>query len=620
MEELDQNIPQEVQYTDDNIITLEGLEHVRRRPGMYIGKLGDGTYADDGIYVLIKEVFDNSIDEYRMGYGNLVKIVVKDGVVSVRDFGRGIPLGKMIDAVSIMNTGGKYDSKAFKKSVGLNGVGTKAVNALSSHFVVQSVRDGQMKRAEFSAGKLTKEFDLVETTEQNGTLVEFIPDNSIFTNYKFRDEYIETMLRNYSYLNTGLNINYNGKKFLSKNGLLDLLTENITTESLYPIIHLKGEDIEIAFTHSDQYGEEYYSFVNGQHTSQGGTHQSAFRESIGKTIKEYYTKNHDLADIRNGIIAAIAISVEEPVFESQTKIKLGSKDIGPDGPSVSKFIGDFVKKELDNYLHKNSETADILLKKIQDSEKERKAIAGVTKMARERAKKANLHNRKLRDCRFHFNDQKGNYKEESCMFITEGDSASGSITKSRDVNYQAVFSLRGKPLNSFGLTKKVVYENEEFNLLQAALNIEDGLEGLRYSKVIIATDADVDGMHIRLLLITFFLQFFPDLVKKGHVYILQTPLFRVRNKKETRYCYTEEERQLALKELGANPEITRFKGLGEISPDEFKHFIGKDIRLDPVMLTKLDQVSNLLEFYMGKNTPERQDFIIDNLVVEEDIV
>lgn len=620
MEELDQNIPQEVQYTDDNIITLEGLEHVRRRPGMYIGKLGDGTYADDGIYVLIKEVFDNSIDEYRMGYGNLVKIVVKDGVVCVRDFGRGIPLGKMIDAVSIMNTGGKYDSKAFKKSVGLNGVGTKAVNALSSHFVVQSVRDGQMKRAEFSAGKLTKEFDLVETTEQNGTLVEFIPDNSIFTNYKFRDEYIETMLRNYSYLNTGLNINYNGKKFLSKNGLLDLLTENITTESLYPIIHLKGEDIEIAFTHSDQYGEEYYSFVNGQHTSQGGTHQSAFRESIGKTIKEYYTKNHDLADIRNGIIAAIAISVEEPVFESQTKIKLGSKDIGPDGPSVSKFIGDFVKKELDNYLHKNSETADILLKKIQDSEKERKAIAGVTKMARERAKKANLHNRKLRDCRFHFNDQKGNYKEESCMFITEGDSASGSITKSRDVNYQAVFSLRGKPLNSFGLTKKVVYENEEFNLLQAALNIEDGLEGLRYSKVIIATDADVDGMHIRLLLITFFLQFFPDLVKKGHVYILQTPLFRVRNKKETRYCYTEEERQLALKELGANPEITRFKGLGEISPDEFKHFIGKDIRLDPVMLTKLDQVSSLLEFYMGKNTQERQDFIIDNLVVEEDIV
>ncbi len=619
MEEMNQNTPQEVQYTDDNIITLEGLEHVRRRPGMYIGKLGDGTYADDGIYVLLKEVFDNSIDEYRMGYGNSVKVTVKDGVVKVRDYGRGIPLGKMVDAVSIMNTGGKYDSKAFKKSVGLNGVGTKAVNALSSSFVVQSVRDGKMKRAEFSAGKLVNEDDLVDSTDQNGTMVEFIPDNTIFTNYKFREDYIETMLRNYSYLNTGLSIHYNGKKFHSKNGLLDLLNENITSESLYPIIHLKGEDIEIAFTHSDQYGEEYYSFVNGQHTSQGGTHQSAFRESIAKTIKEYYGKNHDLTDVRNGIIAAISISVEEPVFESQTKIKLGSKDVGPEGPSVAKFIGDFVKREVDNYLHKNSETAETLLKKIQDSEKERKAIAGVTKMARERAKKANLHNKKLRDCRFHFTDSKRDDKDETCIFITEGDSASGSITKSRNVNLQAVFSLKGKPLNSYGLTKKVVYENEEFNLLQAALNIEDGLDGLRYNKVIIATDADVDGMHIRLLLLTFFLQFFPDLVKKGHVHILQTPLFRVRNKKETRYCYSEEERQTALKELGANPEITRFKGLGEISPDEFKHFIGKDMRLDPVTLTKADSVATLLEFYMGKNTQERQDFIVENLVVEEDI-
>lgn len=619
MEEMNQNTPQEVQYTDDNIITLEGLEHVRRRPGMYIGKLGDGTYADDGIYVLLKEVFDNSIDEYRMGHGSTVKVTVKDGMVKVRDYGRGIPLGKMVDAVSIMNTGGKYDSKAFKKSVGLNGVGTKAVNALSSSFVVESVRDGQMKRAEFSAGKLVKEYDLVESTDKNGTLVEFVPDNTIFTNYKFREDYIDTMLRNYSYLNTGLSINFNGKKFHSKSGLLDLLNENITSDSLYPIIHLQGEDIEIAFTHSDQYGEEYYSFVNGQHTTQGGTHQSAFRESIAKTIKEFYGKNHDLTDIRNGIIAAISISVEEPVFESQTKIKLGSKDVGPEGPSVAKFIGDFVKREVDNYLHKNADIAETLLKKIQDSEKERKAIAGVTKMARERAKKANLHNKKLRDCRFHFTDTKREDKDDTCIFITEGDSASGSITKSRNVNLQAVFSLKGKPLNSYGLTKKVVYENEEFNLLQAALNIEDGLDGLRYNKVIIATDADVDGMHIRLLLLTFFLQFFPDLVKKGHVHILQTPLFRVRNKKETRYCYSEEERLSALKDLGANPEITRFKGLGEISPDEFKHFIGQDMRLDPVTLTKADSVATLLEFYMGKNTQERQDFIVENLVVEEDI-
>lgn len=620
MEELIDKNQQAAEYTDDNIITLEGLEHVRRRPGMYIGKLGDGTYADDGIYVLLKEVFDNSIDEYRMGFGNTIGVTLKEGHVTVRDYGRGIPLGKMVDAVSIMNTGGKYDSKAFKKSVGLNGVGTKAVNALASTFIVKSVRDGQCKHAEFSGGKLVSESELEPCDEQNGTYVEFVADEAIFGKYKYRDEYIETMLRNYSYLNTGLSITYNDKKFYSKNGLEDLLNENITSDSLYPIIHLKGEDIEIAFTHSDQYGEEYYSFVNGQHTTQGGTHQSAFRESIARTIKEYYNKNMDVTDIRNGIIAAISISVEEPVFESQTKIKLGSKDMGPDGPSVSKFISDFVKREVDNYLHKNAETSDILLKKIQDSEKERKAIAGVTKIARERAKKANLHNRKLRDCRYHLSDGKGDMKSNTCIFITEGDSASGSITKSRDVNYQAVFSLRGKPLNSFGLTKKVVYENEEFNLLQAALNIEDGLEGLRYNKVIIATDADDDGMHIRLLLLTFFLQFFPDLVKKGHVYILQTPLFRVRNKKETRYCYTDDERLLALKELGANPEITRFKGLGEISPDEFKHFIGKDIRLDPVTLTKADSVSNLLEFYMGKNTAERQDFIIDNLVVEEDVV
>jgi Type IIA topoisomerase (DNA gyrase/topo II, topoisomerase IV), B subunit len=609
---------QSTSYTDDNIITLEGLEHVRRRPGMYIGKLGDGTYPDDGVYVLLKEVLDNSIDEFRMGNGNTIQVTVKDGIVRIRDFGRGIPLGKMVDAVSVMNTGGKYDSKAFKKSVGLNGVGTKAVNALSSQFMVESYREGEMKHAEFSKGKITTESPLQKTSESNGTLVEFVPDNTIFTNYKYREDYIESMLRNYAYLNTGLAIVFNGKRFYSKNGLLDLLNENITSECLYPIIHLKGEDIEIAFTHTDQYGEEYYSFVNGQHTSQGGTHQSAFREAIARTIKEYYNKNMEVTDIRNGLVAAVAISVEEPVFESQTKIKLGSKDVGPEGPSVSKFIGDFVKKEVDNYLHKNLESSDILLKKIQDSEKERKAIAGVTKLARERAKKVSLHNKKLRDCRVHYNDTKGEQRENSCIFITEGDSASGSITKSRDVNTQAVFSLRGKPLNSFGLTKKIVYENEEFNLLQAALNIEEGIESLRYNKVIVATDADVDGMHIRLLLITFFLQFFPDLVKKGHVYILQTPLFRVRNKKETIYCYSDEEKQNAIKKLGPNPEMTRFKGLGEISPDEFRHFIGKDIRLDPVTLKKEDSVATLLEFYMGNNTPERQDFIIENLVIEED--
>ena len=616
MEEIE--ITQQVDYGDSNIITLEGLEHVRRRPGMYIGKLGDGTHGDDGIYVLLKEVLDNCIDEYRMGAGKSIEVTVKDGHVEVRDYGRGIPLGKMIDAVSIMNTGGKYDSKAFKKSVGLNGVGTKAVNALSSTFVVQSFRDGQSRRAEFERGKISKDSEIFEDKTDRGTYIYFVPDETLFTGYKYQDEFIETMLRNYAYLNTGLTINFNGKKILSKNGLLDLLNENLTSDPLYPIIHLKGEDIEIAFTHSDQYGEEYYSFVNGQHTTQGGTHQSAFREAIARTIKEFYNKNQELTDIRNGIIAAVAISVEEPVFESQTKTKLGSRDMSKDGISVNKFISDFLKKELDNYLHRNSETSATLLQKIQDSEKERKAIAGVTKLARERAKKVNLHNKKLRDCRVHYNDSKGD-TDSSCIFITEGDSASGSITKSRDVNSQAVFSLRGKPLNSYGLTKKIVYENEEFNLLQAALNIEDGIEGLRYNKVIVSTDADVDGMHIRLLLITFFLQFFPDLIKKGHVYILQTPLFRVRNKKETFYCYSEEERQSAMAKVGANPEITRFKGLGEISPDEFKHFIGKDMRLDQVTLKKEDAVQDLLSFYMGKNTSERQNFIIDNLVVEEDV-
>ncbi|MDD2798457.1 MAG: DNA topoisomerase IV subunit B [Bacteroidales bacterium] len=606
-------------YDDSNIITLEGLEHVRRRPGMYIGKLGDGSHIDDGIYVLLKEVLDNSIDEYRQGVGRSIDVKVKEGKVEVRDYGRGIPLGKMIEAVSIMNTGGKYDSKAFKKSVGLNGVGTKAVNALSSKFIVQGFRDGVSRKAEFSKGKLVSDSDLFNDTSERGTYIYFEPDNTLFENYNYKDEYIETMIRNYAYLNTGLSINYNGKKIFSKNGLTDLLNENITADSLYPIIHLKGEDIEIAFTHSDQYGEEYYSFVNGQHTTQGGTHQAAFREAVARTIKEFYAKNMELADIRNGLIASVAVSVEEPIFESQTKTKLGSRDMGKDGPSVSKFIGDFLKKELDNYLHKNSETAETLLRKIMDSEKERKAMAGVTKIAKERAKKANLHNKKLRDCRVHFSDTKGTRLDETSIFITEGDSASGSITKSRDVETQAVFSLKGKPLNTFGLTKKIVYENEEFNLLQSALNIEEGLEGLRYNKVIIATDADVDGMHIRLLLITFFLNFFPDLIKKGHVYILQTPLFRVRNKKETFYCYSEEERLSAMEKVGANPEITRFKGLGEISPDEFKHFIGADIRLDQVSLKKEDLVKELLEFYMGKNTMERQNFIIDNLVVEEDV-
>lgn len=614
-----------VDYGDSNIITLEGLEHVRRRPGMYIGKLGDGTHVDDGIYVLLKEVLDNCIDEYRMGAGKAIDVRVKDGHVEVRDFGRGIPLGKMVEAVSIMNTGGKYDSKAFKKSVGLNGVGTKAVNALSATFIVQSFRDGHSRKAEFGQGKLLNDTDVFVDNSDRGTYIYFVPDITLFENYTYKEEYIETMLRNYAYLNTGLTINFNGKKILSKNGLTDLLNENMTAQSLYPIIHLKGDDIEIAFTHSDQYGEEYYSFVNGQHTTQGGTHQSAFREALARTIKEFYSKNMELADIRNGVIAAVSISVEEPIFESQTKTKLGSRDMAKDGISVNKFISDFLKKELDNYMHRNSETANILLQKIQDSEKERKAIAGVTKLARERAKKVNLHNKKLRDCRVHFNDSltkdetKNDAIANSSIFITEGDSASGSITKSRDVNTQAVFSLKGKPLNSYGLTKKVVYENEEFNLLQAALNIEDGVDNLRYNKVIVATDADVDGMHIRLLLITFFLQFFPDLIKKGHVYILQTPLFRVRSKKETFYCYSEEERLTAMSKVGSNPEITRFKGLGEISPDEFKHFIGKDMRLDQVSLKKEDAVADLLSFYMGKNTPERQVFIIDNLVVEKDI-
>lgn len=620
MENLKEQEVAEIRYDDANIVTLEGLEHIRRRPGMYIGKLGDGTHSDDGIYVLLKEVIDNSIDEYRMGHGKSIEVGINDGVVSVRDYGRGIPLNSVVKAVSIMNTGGKFDSQAFKKSVGLNGVGTKAVNALSSRFVIQSFREGQSRRAEFERGILqTEELEAVKA--DNGTMVIFQPDRELFQNYVYNDDIIETMLRNFAYLNTGLTILFNGKKILSKNGLTDLLNENMTAEPLYPIVHLKGEDIEIAITHSDQYGEEYYSFVNGQHTTQGGTHQSAFREAVAKTIKEFYNKNHELTDIRNGIIAAVAIGVEEPVFESQTKTKLGSRDMSKNGITVNKFIADFVKKELDNYLHRNSETADILLQKIQESEKERKAIAGVTKLARERAKKVNLHNKKLRDCRIHYNDTKGSPEllSSSSIFITEGDSASGSITKSRDVNTQAVFSLRGKPLNSFGLTKKIVYENEEFNLLQAALNIEDGIDGLRYNKVIVSTDADVDGMHIRLLLITFFLQFFPDLIKKGHVYILQTPLFRVRNKKETIYCYSEEERLSAMARLGTNPEITRFKGLGEISPDEFQHFIGKDIRLDQVTLKKEDAVIDLLAFYMGKNTSERQNFIIDNLVVEEEV-
>lgn len=608
------------QYTDDSIRTLEWQEHIRRRPGMYIGKLGDGSHAEDGIYVLLKEVMDNALDEYMMGFGKMIEVSIEDCTVTVRDYGRGIPLGKVIDVASKMNTGAKYDSKVFKKSVGLNGVGIKAVNALSSSFAILSHRDQELKQVSFSQGMLVEEAPIAATAEPNGTLVQFKPDVEIFGEYKFREGFIEPLLKNYVFLNTGLVIFLNGRRYSSRHGLVDLLNENMTTERLYPIIQLKAEDIEIAVTHSNQYGEEYYSFVNGQHTSQGGTHQSAFREAISRTIKEFFSKNFEYADIRNGMVAAISIKVEEPVFESQTKTKLGSRDMEPNGVTIVKFIGDFLKRELDNFLHKNPDTAELMLRKIVDSERERKAIAGVTKLARERAKKANLHNKKLRDCRLHFNDLKGQGLERSSIFITEGDSASGSITKSRDPNTQAVFSLRGKPLNTLGLTKKVVYENEEFNLLQAALNIEDSIDDLRYNKVIIATDADVDGMHIRLLMITFFLQFFPDLIKKGHVYILQTPLFRVRNKKETFYCYSDQERLSAIQKCGATAEITRFKGLGEISPDEFKHFIGENIRLDKVSLRKEDTVKELLEFYMGKNTSDRQLFIIDNLVVEEDIV
>ncbi|MCQ2310443.1 MAG: type IIA DNA topoisomerase subunit B [Paludibacteraceae bacterium] len=630
---MSEEIKNTVQYDNESIIHLDDREHIRRRPGMYIGKLGDGSHSDDGIYVLMKETIDNSIDEFRMGEGKVIEVTVQSGTVTVRDYGRGIPLGKMIDAVSILNTGGKYDSKAFKKSVGLNGVGTKAVNALSMNFTVQSFRDGQTRYAVFHQGKLVEDSDVqpYNGPEKRGTRIEFTPDSSkgLFENYQFRDDYIETMLRNYAYLNTGLTLIYNGRKFVSKNGLFDLLTENMTVEPLYPIIHITGEDIEIALTHTDQNNDEYYSFVNGQHTIQGGTHQAAYREAIGRTIKEFFNKNQDLADIRNGVVGAIAINVEEPVFESQTKVKLGSKDMSPTGGvSVNKFVNDFVKQQLDNYLHKHPEITEVMLQKIQDSEKERKAIAGVTRAARERAKKNLLNNPKLRDCQIHYNDPKpvksskdaeDDLRQESAIFITEGLSASGSITKSRDVRTQAVFSLRGKPLNCYGLTKSVVYENEEFNCLQSALNIEDGLDELRYNKVIIATDADVDGMHIRLLMLTFFLQFFPDLVKKGHVYILQTPLFRVKNKQETRYCYSEDERLKALNEV-KNPEITRFKGLGEISPDEFAGFIGHEIRLDQVTLRKEDQVGELLNYYMGKNTMERQNFIIDNLVVEEDAV
>lgn len=613
---------EEALYNEDNIRSLDWKEHIRMRPGMYIGKLGDGSSPDDGIYILLKEVLDNCIDEFVMGAGKTIEVTVKDKMVTVRDYGRGIPLGKVVDVVSRMNTGGKYDSKAFKKSVGLNGVGTKAVNALSNFFRVESVRDNQQKAAEFSAGELTLEEDITESTKRRGTKVSFIADETIFRHYKYRTEYIVRMLKNYCYLNTGLTIYFNGEKYASDNGLKDLLEETITHEdSVYPIIHLKGDDIEVALTHSrSQYSEEYYSFVNGQNTTQGGTHLGAFREAIVRTVKEFYNKNFEASDIRKSIVSAIAVKVEEPVFESQTKTKLGSTDMGPNSASVRTFVNDFVKNKLDNFLHKNPETADALLKKILQAERERKELSGIRKLARDRAKKASLHNKKLRDCRVHLPDSKNPRSLESTLFITEGDSASGSITKSRDVNTQAVFSLRGKPLNSYGMSKKIVYENEEFNLLQAALDIEDDMENLRYNNIVIATDADVDGMHIRLLLITFFLQFFPELIKEGHLYILQTPLFRVRNKKETIYCYSEEERVNAIEKLKPKPEITRFKGLGEISPDEFKHFIGADIRLDPVMLDKATSIEKLLEFYMGKNTPDRQEFIINNLKVELDVV
>ncbi len=634
-----------VEYTDENIRHLSDMEHVRTRPGMYIGRLGDGSLPEDGIYVLLKEVIDNSIDEFKMNAGKRIEVDIEEHLrVTVRDYGRGIPQGKLVEAVSVLNTGGKYDSKAFKKSVGLNGVGVKAVNALSAHFEVKSFREGKVRHLVFERGQLLSD-NTQPSDDENGTFIFFEPDNTLFKGYQFHADIVETMLRNYTYLNAGLAIMYNGRRILSRNGLEDLLNDNMTNDGLYPIIHMKGEDIEIAFTHTNQYGEEYHSFVNGQHTTQGGTHQSAFKEHIARTIKEFFGK-YEYADIRNGLVAAIAINVEEPVFESQTKIKLGSTQMAPDGDSINKYVGDFVKQQVDNYLHIHQDVTEVIENKVKESERERKAMAGVTKLARERAKKANLHNRKLRDCRIHYSDVKNERKEESCIFITEGDSASGSITKSRDVNTQAVFSLRGKPLNSFGLTKKVVYENEEFNLLQAALDIEDGLDSLRYNKVIVATDADVDGMHIRLLIITFFLQFFPELIKKGHVYVLQTPLFRVRNRRTkiknkqviaeddaksaampgkqkkadfiTHYCYSDEERLKAISDLGPDPEITRFKGLGEISPDEFAYFIGPDMRLEQVTLHKTDQVQKLLEYYMGKNTMERQNFIIDNLVVEED--
>jgi topoisomerase-4 subunit B len=611
----------EVNYSEDSIRSLDWKEHIRLRPGMYIGKLGDGSAFDDGVYVLLKEIMDNSIDEFVMGAGRTIDISVSDHKVSIRDYGRGIPLGKVIDCVSKINTGGKYDSKAFQKSVGLNGVGTKAVNALSASFTVQSYRDGKTKKAEFEKGELVKDNPEIETTQRNGTAVVFIPDESIFRNFRFIPEFIENMIWNYVFLNAGLTINFNNQKYFSERGLHDLLVRNTDAEAnRYPIIHLKGEDIEIAMTHGQQYGEEYYSFVNGQHTTQGGTHQQAFREAVVRTIREFYKKEFDASDVRASIVAAVSIRVQEPVFESQTKTKLGSLNVGPDGPTVRTFVNDFVKKELDDYLHKHPETADALLKRILQSERERKDIAGIKKLANERAKKASLHNRKLRDCKWHMDDEKLSEEDrkKTTLFITEGDSASGSITKAREVKTQAVFSLKGKPLNAYGLTKKVVYENEEFNLLQHALNIEDGLEGLRYNNIVIATDADVDGMHIRLLLMTFFLQFFPDLVKTGHVFILQTPLFRVRNKKETIYCYSDEERVLAIDKLGNKPEITRFKGLGEISPDEFENFIGEDIRLDPVILSGDMKIKNLLEYYMGKNTPDRQKHIVQNLRIEKD--
>ena len=610
---------EEVKYTEENIRTLDWKEHIRIRPGMYIGKLGDGSSFDDGIYILLKEVLDNSIDEFVMGNGKTIDVTIKDDEVKVRDYGRGIPLGKVVDVVSKMNTGGKYDSKAFKKSVGLNGVGTKAVNALSNYFCVESIRDGKIKKAEFKRGELTKEYKQEDSPKRKGTRITFIPDDTIFLNFKYRTQHIERMLWNYAFLNRKLTINFNGEKFVSENGLKDLLEKNISNEPLYPIIHLEDEDIEVAITHVNSYGEEYYSFVNGQHTTQGGTHQGAFREAYVKTIREFFQKDYDAQDIRSSIVAAVSVKVIEPVFESQTKTKLGSTEIEPGGTSMRAFVADFLKKHLDNFLHKNPEIADSIHRKILQSERERKDMAGIRKLAKERAKKASLHNKKLRDCRVHLGDNHER-QYETTLFITEGDSASGSITKSRDVNTQAVFSLKGKPLNCYSLTKKIVYENEEFNLLQAALNIEEGLDTLRYNNIVLATDADVDGMHIRLLLITFFLQFFPDLVKNGHLYILETPLFRVRNKQETIYCYSEEERVAALNKLKGKPEITRFKGLGEISPDEFKHFIGKDIRLSPVVIGNDTSIQKMLEFYMGKNTPDRQEFIIDNLKVEKDIV